>query len=159
MTAPEHSPIGRDLTRVAKLVGRSFDDALTAVGGSLPQWLILIALKSGRAASQRALADDIGIGGATLTVHLDAMEADALLTRRRDPTNRRVHLVELTDRGEQAFRRLRRAAGDFDRRLHAGLSEADITTLRRLLAQLQHNVRAADDQRSPEGPVRGGSVR
>ena len=31
------------------------------------------------------------------------MEADGLLTRRRDPANRRVHVVELTAAGDAAF--------------------------------------------------------
>ncbi|MDN5796916.1 MAG: MarR family transcriptional regulator [Intrasporangium sp.] len=140
MPAPVPTPIGRELARVAKSVARAFDDELAAAGGSLPQWLILISLKTRQLASQRELAEAVGIQGATLTVHLDAMQTHGLLTRRRDPTNRRVHLVELTAEGQEAFSRLRRAAADFDHQLRAGISDRDIATLYRLLARLQHNV-------------------
>lgn len=52
---------------------------------SLPVWLILIAVKRGEAGNQRQTAAEIGITGATLTHHLNAMEDDGLLTRSRDP--------------------------------------------------------------------------
>jgi len=70
------------------------------------------------------------------------MEAAGLLTRRRDPANRRVHVVELTERGEAAFHRMRDAAGAFDRRLRAGLDGDEIECLSRLLARLHANVSA-----------------
>jgi hypothetical protein len=45
------------------------------------------------------------------------MERGGFVTRRRDRTNRRVHLIELTKSGETAFVRLGDAAVTFDRRL------------------------------------------
>jgi len=68
------------------------------------------------------------------------MEAGGLLTRRRDPTNRRVHIVELTAQGEALFGRLREAAMAFDQRLRSGLSEADLAALSDLLNRLRDNV-------------------
>jgi MarR family transcriptional regulator, transcriptional regulator for hemolysin len=41
--------------------------------------------------------------------------------------------------GEALFLRLRRAAGAFDGRLRAGLDDAEVAELRRLLAQLAEN--------------------
>ena len=76
--------------------------------------------------NQRELATAVGIREATLTHHLNAMEADGLLTRRRDPGNRRVHVVELTEAGEDAFARLRDAAVGFDRRLRRGISAEEL---------------------------------
>jgi MarR family transcriptional regulator for hemolysin len=122
------------------LINRAFDDALAGAGGSLPVWLVLIALKSQQAANQRQLADAVGIQGPTLTHHLNTMESAGLLTRRRDPDNRRVHLVELTAAGDQLFLRLREAAISFDRRLRSGLSESDTTQLEQLLTRLRENV-------------------
>jgi MarR family transcriptional regulator for hemolysin len=132
-------PVGLQLARTAKSVSRAFDDALAQAGGSIPAWLVLISIKSQHAANQRELAEAVGIREATLTHHLNAMEAQGLVTRRRDPANRRVHLVELTDAGEAAFLQLRDAAMAFDQRLRRGLGESDIAGLERLLARLQHN--------------------
>jgi MarR family transcriptional regulator for hemolysin len=138
--APPRPPIGRKLAATAKVVSRAFDGALGAVGGSRPDWLILMSLKGRRLASQEQLAGAVGIRGATLTHHLDALEADGLLTRRRDPGNRRVHLVELTVKGDAAFFRMRGAAAAFDRRLRAGLSDTDVSRLTELLDRLAGNV-------------------
>jgi MarR family transcriptional regulator for hemolysin len=105
-------------------------------------WLVLLNLKSGRAANQRELAAAVGVTEATLTHHLNAMEASGLLTRRRDPDNRRVHVVELTDDGEEAFTRLRNAAVAFDRRLRRGLSAEELATLEGLLTRLELNAQS-----------------
>ncbi len=96
MDRPEAVPLGLRLARAAKAVSRAFDDALAEAGGSRPTWLVLVSLKGKPVASQRELAEAIGIRGPTLTHHLDVMESAGLVTRRRDPGNRRVHLVELT---------------------------------------------------------------
>jgi MarR family transcriptional regulator, transcriptional regulator for hemolysin len=137
---PLRAPIGRQLAGTAKTVSRAFDDALAEAGGSVPVWLVLISLKSQRLRNQRELAAAVGIREATLTHHLNSMDEQGLITRRRDPANRRVHLVELTDAGEAAFHRLRAAATDFDQRLRAGLSDEDTNQLAALLGRLEANV-------------------
>lgn len=68
------------------------------------------------------------------------MERDGLLTRRRDPANRRMHLVELTPAGEALFDRLRGAATEHDRRLREGITQDDLATLENLLDQIRRNV-------------------
>jgi len=140
MPRPVRQPLGLHLAQVAKVVGRAFDDALAEAGGSLPVWLVLISLKSRQAASQRQVAEAAGIQSATLTHHLNAMESAGLVTRRRDPANRRVHVVELTPAGDALFLRLRDAAMAFDQRLRTGLSERDLTEADALLARLRANV-------------------
>src|SRR5580704_1272525 len=140
MPRPAHQPLGLHLTRISRTVSRAFDDTLAEAGGSLPVWLVLISLKSRPRASQRELAEAVGIQGATLTHHLDAMESAGLVTRRRDPANRRLHLVELTPAGDALFLRLRDAAAAFDRRLRAGLSDGEVSQLATLLTRLRDNV-------------------
>jgi len=137
---PARQPIGLHLAQVAKVVSREFDDALAQAGGTLPVWLVLISIKSRRLASQRELADVMGIEGATLTHHLNGMESTGLVTRRRDPDNRRIHVVELTPEGDALFLRLREAALAFDARLRSGLSQRDLDELGNLLDRLRANV-------------------
>ena len=145
MSRPVPLPIGLQLARTAKSVRRAFDDALAGAGGSLPVWLVLISLKSEHPGTQRDLAEAVGIREATLTHHLNAMDARGLVTRRRDPANRRVHLVELTEAGETVFDRLRDAALAFDERLRRGLSPAEVADLETLLARLERNVGGPPD--------------
>jgi MarR family transcriptional regulator for hemolysin len=136
---PTRAPIGLQLAGVARVVSRAFDEALAEAGGSVPVWLVLITVKQRQRANQRELADAVGIQGATLTYHLNAMEAAGLVTRRRNPENRRTHMVALTPGGEALFLRLRDAVHGFDRHLRAGLAEVDIAELERLLGRLRQN--------------------
>jgi MarR family transcriptional regulator for hemolysin len=125
-------------------VRRAFDEALAEAGGSLPEWLVLLNLKVRRPANQRELAEAIGVREATLTHHLNAMDSGGLLTRRRDTTNRRIHVVELTGAGEEMFLRLRTAAVAFDQRLRGDISERELASLEFVLDRMVRNV-AADD--------------
>jgi len=135
-----HQPIGLVLTRTSRVVSRAFDQRLAEAGGSLPVWLILLALKTRSTRSQSELAEVVGIRGATLSHHLDGMESAGLVTRRRDPASRRTSLVELTEAGTQLFLRLREAAVAHDLQLRTGLSEQDVTRLAALLDRLAANV-------------------
>lgn len=132
-------PIGLRLSQAARTVGRAFDDALDEAGGSLPTWLILLNLKIRKPANQRELAEAVGVREATLTHHLNALDARGLITRTRDTANRRIHVVELTEDGEATFTRLQQAATAFDAKLRAGLSEPDLDRLRDLLGRLAAN--------------------
>jgi MarR family transcriptional regulator for hemolysin len=132
-------PIGLRLATVARDVGRAFDEALTSAGGSRALWMVLLALKSGAAASQQQIADHIGIRGATLTHHLSGMEERGLVVRTREPGDRRTQVVRLTEEGERMFAALAGAAQAFDRRLRRGLSADDTAQLDSLLQRLAEN--------------------
>ena len=140
---PSVPPIGITLANAARDVNRAFDDALARAGGSRPVWLVLMSLKGKRIASQRELAEMVGIEGATLSHHLNAMENDRLITRRRDPANRRVHIVELTVQGEAAFQGMLGTVIAFDRRLRDGFSDDEIDDLARSLERMRANVAGA----------------
>jgi MarR family transcriptional regulator for hemolysin len=139
MPAPRQRPIGLAVAGVAKRLGRAFDDALAEAGGSRPVWLILLSLKAARPETQRALAKEVGIEGATLTHHLEGMERSGLVRRERLPENRRVQRVELTAKGERMFLRLRDAAIGFDSRIRAGIGDDDLDRFRAVLAALDAN--------------------
>jgi len=142
---PPATPIGLFLSQSARVVARAFDDALEQAGGSLPVWLILLNLTIRRPDNQRELAEAVGVREATLTHHLNAMDTRGLITRRRDETNRRIHVVELTEDGQALFLRLRDTAVAFDTQLRNGLGDTDLDTLRALLGQLAANVQPGAD--------------
>jgi MarR family transcriptional regulator for hemolysin len=146
---PVRTPIGLQLTQASRVVSRGFDEALSAAGGSLPIWLILLSLKAATLGSQRDLAESVGVQEATISHHLNTMVGQGLLTRERDPANRRVHQVRLTEAGEAAFLRLRDAAMAFDQRLRRGLSDSQTRALERLLGRLVANV--TDGERVANG--------
>jgi len=139
---PFPMPIGLRLNQAARAVERAFDKALAEAGGTLPVWLILLNLKIHKPVNQQELAKAVGVREATLTHHLNAMDARGLITRTRDAANRRYQVVTLTEAGEAAFLRLRSAAMTFNARLSAGLTDADLATLGALLGKLAANVGA-----------------
>ncbi|HWW53513.1 MAG TPA: MarR family winged helix-turn-helix transcriptional regulator [Acidimicrobiales bacterium] len=142
---PPRPPIGLHLASAARVVSRAFDEALAEAGGSLPVWLVVLNLKIRRPANQRELAEAVGVKEATLTHHLNAMDAEGLITRRRATANRRIHVVELTEAGEEAFVRLRAAALAFDRRLRAGFADDELASLEGVLDRLVRNVGSRED--------------
>jgi MarR family transcriptional regulator for hemolysin len=143
-------PIGFLVARTGKTLDRAFDDALAAVGGNRPTWLILLAVKSGAGRTQSGIAARIGISGPTLTHHLDRLELASLVVRTRDPDNRRLQTISLTTGGDTLFFRLRDAAMAFDARLRTGVSSAELSDLRRLLTVLHDNI-AQPQPTSPTG--------
>jgi len=105
-------------------------------------WLVLLSLETAEHRTQTELAEAVGVRQPTMTHHLDGLERVGLVTRDRDPANRRVQRVRLTAEGEAMFLRLRRAAAGFGGLLRAGLDDADVAQLRRLLTQLPDDVAA-----------------
>jgi MarR family transcriptional regulator for hemolysin len=146
---PPRPPIGLKLARAARLVSRAFDEALGEAGGSLSIWLVLLNVKVRPTATQRELAAAVGVREATLTHHLNSMEATGLVIRRRDETNRRIHVVELTEAGEAAFLRLRKTALAFDRRLRRGIADEQADELEQVLDRLVANAGTGDPRAAP----------
>jgi MarR family transcriptional regulator for hemolysin len=91
----------------------------------------------------------MGITGATLTHHLNMLENRGLVHRWRDPGNRRVQNVELTEAGIELFDRLRVVAVAHDQRLRSGLSDEDVARLGELLDKLEVGVKDADPADAP----------
>ncbi len=136
------TPIGVLMTNVSRDVNRAFDSTLEAVGGSRSSWLVLMALKRGPLRNQREIAAMVGVEGATLSHHLNGMEAAGLVVRRRDPGNRRMHLVDITPAGEDAFLRMLGTVVAFDRTLRSGIAEQDLAVVEDTLRRLRANIMA-----------------
>jgi MarR family transcriptional regulator for hemolysin len=137
---PRGTPIGLQLARASKVVGRAFNAALAEVGGSLPVWLILTTLRRDAHPSQQQLARAVGLEGPTLTRHLDQLEAAGLVRRVPHPDDRRAVRVEPTEAGLALHARMLEVVIAFNRRLTAGLSQSDLARLRELLDALEANV-------------------
>jgi MarR family transcriptional regulator for hemolysin len=140
---PRGTPMGLQLARVSKNVGRAFNDALAEVGGSLPVWLILTTLRGKEHPSQQQLARTVGIEGPTLTRHLDQLEAAGLVRRVPHPEDRRAVRVEPTEAGLALHARMLDVVIAFNRRLTAGLTQDELARLRELLEALDANVRGS----------------
>jgi MarR family transcriptional regulator for hemolysin len=130
-------PIGVRLTRTARVATQAFERAMAEAGSTASAWQVLVLVRSQRWGAQSEMAEAMGISGATLTHHLNALEDQGLVRRWRESSNRRVQQVELTDAGIELFDRLREVATRHDQRLRSQLSDEETARLAELLDKLQ----------------------
>jgi MarR family transcriptional regulator, transcriptional regulator for hemolysin len=133
-------PIGLRLARTARVVTHAFERALVDAGGSAAVWQVLVLVRSRQWGTQSQMAEAMGITGATLTHHLNAMEAQGLVRRWRESGNRRVQRVELTDEGIALFDRLRGVVAAHDWWLRSSLTDQEVEQLGELLDRLEAGV-------------------
>lgn len=86
----------RELTR---LFAHNRSSPLLASTLTMQQLKVVLVLLYGGPTPGQALAKTIGTGLGTVTGIVDRLAAQGLVTRREDPDDRRVRLVELTSRG------------------------------------------------------------
>ena len=140
MSNDPHEPLGRQLVFTAKAVREAFEDALESAGGSLATWVVLSALSDEGVISQSALGTHVHLEGATITHHIDRLEQEGLVRRQVDPKDRRVRRLDLTPLGERRHKLLLGAMREFDRRMFAGVSDAERAQLRKLLGRIGDNL-------------------
>jgi DNA-binding MarR family transcriptional regulator len=106
---------------------------------------IMLVLEEGSRETQGAIAESLGYDPGQLVGLLDELEEQGLVERRRDPNDRRSHLVSLTADGKRALGRLRKLAGELDDQFLAPLSEQERVELHSLLLRLaeKHEPRCA----------------
>jgi MarR family transcriptional regulator for hemolysin len=153
-------PLGRQLVFTAKAMREAFEDALTAAGGSLGTWIVLNALSDVGCMNQAALASHLHLEGATITHHIDRLEAAGLVGRHLDPNDRRVRRLELTPAGTELHTRLLTAVIELQRHVLAGLGNAERAALQKTLATIQANLAslATPTRASPGSGSRGSRV-
>jgi DNA-binding MarR family transcriptional regulator len=101
---------------------------------TVPQLKTLLLLFLRRTASGQDLSRLLGVSLATVTGIVDRLVAQNLVSRREDPRDRRVRLVELTGEGQRLMEGIVTAGMDRQRRLLGRLDEADLSTVERAFA-------------------------
>jgi MarR family transcriptional regulator, lower aerobic nicotinate degradation pathway regulator len=106
---------------------------------------ILIVLDERSRETQGAIADALGYDRGQLVGLLDELEERGLVERRRDPNDRRRHLVSLTQDGKRTLRQLRALSRQTEDEFLEPLSEVERATLHALLFRLakKHEPRCA----------------
>jgi DNA-binding MarR family transcriptional regulator len=107
---------------------------------------VLSLLEEDPRETQAQIADALGYDRSHLVGVLDDLEARGLIERRRDPADRRRHLVSLTPAGKQAVAKLRVVARRVDDEFFAALDAAERAQLTALLTRIaaSHDPRYAD---------------
>jgi MarR family transcriptional regulator for hemolysin len=132
----------RDLTRDLLVAGRLWRKmarhaaarhGVSEAGASPLVWIGRL----GENVRQNALAEAVGIEGASLVRLLDDLAASGLVRRQPDPTDRRANNLYLTPAGQKAVAEIEEELGELRREVFAGLSEADIDGASRVCAAIR----------------------
>ena len=121
------------LTRLSKLIHRKTPEEL--LGMRWRHFMVLSYLAERDGVAQQDLGDVIGVDPNNLVLLLNELEALDFARRRRDPEDRRRHIVELTDTGRAALLRAERARETIEDDVLGALDADEREMLRRLLAK------------------------
>jgi len=97
---------------------------------------VLALLAEGARVNQANIADALALDPSRLVALLDSLEDRALITRQRDPQDRRRHVVTITTKGERELAQLREIVTGFEEEFLAPLDPESRKTLHELLQQL-----------------------
>jgi DNA-binding MarR family transcriptional regulator len=111
--------------------------ALSATGLSHRHGLTLMHLAEAGPMSQQALVEALGVDPSVLVAILNSLERDGLAQRRRDPADRRRHIVEMSAAGASALTEVENAVTAVERELFADLDAADLARLRDILSRIK----------------------
>src|SRR5215212_9476818 len=111
--------------RLARVASYRVGHALEELGMRTHEFSVLHYLRDAGPLSQQALGRALRVNPSNLVALLDALQADGLIVRARDPEDRRRHLVGLTESGNRRLRRAKQAAEEAEQELLASLSPAE----------------------------------
>jgi DNA-binding MarR family transcriptional regulator len=122
------------LTQISKALSRRTSEEL--LGMRLKQFMTLGYVRDRVSVSQQELESAMLIDANSVVLLLNELEAAGLSVRRRDPHDRRRHLVEITESGKAALERAEKARESIEDEVLADLSAEDRATLRQLLRRV-----------------------
>ena len=126
--------VGLLLAQLGHHAATLFADQMATIELSLTQVGILRAVAATPGRSQHDLGAYLGVLPGRLVAHVDELEQQGYVERRRDPGDRRRNALYLTEAGKQLVRKLFGLMRQHESQLMAGLDPEECGTLRDLLA-------------------------
>lgn len=121
------------VTQLSRLIYRRTPEEL--LGMRLKSFVMLAHLREHNAIPQQELGEMLCIDANNLVLLLNDLETAGFALRRRDPSDRRRHIVEITDDGGRALQRAERGIESVEDEVLASLSGPERLELRSLLAK------------------------
>lgn len=93
--------LGFEIIKAARLIEKQLSENLYQnFNLTLAQGKIILKLNEANNSNQKNLSDALYVEPATIVRTLDRMERDGFVKRKKHPTDRRVHLIHLTDKAK-----------------------------------------------------------
>jgi DNA-binding MarR family transcriptional regulator len=124
------------LSQLGSFAAGQFATALAPHDLTPPYAGILRLLRMQPGLSQQRLAELLGLAPSRMVAYIDELEQRGWITRTRDPVDRRSNILTITELGGTAFASIAAVGREHERRITAGLSEAERSQLAGLLAKL-----------------------
>ncbi len=124
-----------------KLLAGQMRDSLAHFQLTIEEFKVLMALVSGPR-THGSLCRQLEVSTGAMTNRLDKLEAEGLVSRARDPSDRRGVLLSLTGSGRDRLDGYIDRGAQRERKLLDGLTAADQRQLNDLLAKLLESLRA-----------------
>jgi DNA-binding MarR family transcriptional regulator len=124
------------LARLGRIASRQLNDYLAVTGLKRPHAVILMELCNLGPTSQQALGERLHVDPSNLVAFLNSLEDDGLLVRRRDPDDRRRHIVEITKEGSGRIPACDQPLDALEDQLFTGLNDDERDQLRQLLGRV-----------------------
>jgi MarR family transcriptional regulator, multiple antibiotic resistance protein MarR len=133
--------LSRVRTEMTEAMDREFavDEELASMEVSYAQFKVLASLHMGLAKSASLLCKGIGYDAGAMTRMLDRLEEKELLRRTRDPGDRRLVNLELTEKGAAALPRMLNVAMRVLNRFLHGFSKDEARQLESYLTRMLEN--------------------
>ncbi|MEO3813786.1 MarR family winged helix-turn-helix transcriptional regulator [Sphaerisporangium sp. B11E5] len=128
--------LGLLLAQHGATTGTRIRDALMVTGLPLRHAITLMHLSAGPM-GQQSLIETLAVDPSVLVAILNDLERDGLAERRRDPADRRRHIVEITPKGAETMTEVDVAFANVESELFGGLDAEDLAHLRRILDRIK----------------------
>ncbi|RKN12492.1 MarR family winged helix-turn-helix transcriptional regulator [Streptomyces radicis] len=143
---------GLALALVGRLAGARIEEALRAHGLKRGHAHVLMVLDDRGPTGQQALLQSLGVDPSVLVAMLNDLEGAGLAERRRDPADRRRHIVEISSTGTRLVADLYAGIAAVEADLFAGLDACEVDALHRLLLRIEATAGAPSCADGDEAP-------
>ena len=133
-----------ELGETSRMLRRQFNRRAAAQGATSAQWRAMFLLGREPGMKQVELAERLDVEPITAGRIIDRLEEAGLVERRRDPVDRRVWRIYLTDQAEPVLVRMRAVGADVMAGALEGISEEEIAALRAILGRIRENMSAIE---------------
>lgn len=124
----------------AKKLAECFNERLSQLGITRVQWIALYFMGKYENISQSELGEKMDIKASSVARLIDRMERDGYVVRRRDPKDRRITNLILTEMGKELREKLLPEGEKMRELASQGLTEEEIDIFKKVLKKMTENV-------------------